>query len=42
MHDTLEFSYISCGKAFIGCPSDAEAYEKLIQQIWQELSSARP
>ena len=37
MHDTLEFSYISCGKAFIGCPSDAEAYAKLIQQIWQEL-----
>ena len=37
MHNTLEFSYESCGEAFIGCPSDAERYEQLIQEIWQRL-----
>ena len=37
MHNTREFSYESCGQAFIGCPSDAERYEELIQEIWQGL-----
>ena len=37
MHNTREFSYVSCGEAFIGCPSDAERYEGLIQAIWRGL-----
>lgn len=37
MHNTREFSYVSCGQAFIGCPSDAERYEQRIQEIWQKL-----
>ena len=37
MHNTREFSYVSCGQAFIGCPSDAERYEQRIQEIWRGL-----
>lgn len=37
MHNTREFSYVSCGQAFIGCPSDAEPYVQQIQAIWRGL-----
>lgn len=31
------FTYVSVGQAFVGCPLDAERYERRLQRIWRDL-----